>query len=145
MSTRQPIDRGRRTFLCSSLLALLAAGAPWAITPSARAQASGGGALEWLSRVSGERGAVVRLGNQYLLAYPEERGVEPLLAAIRTSLTDYLGGPPDVSDQDALRAAVRDLVSEEYRLGELAHVHGWVLSRTEARIYGAAASLFSEP
>jgi hypothetical protein len=139
-------DPARRTFLGASLCGLLAVSLPWTAGASAIGRDPRPETLRWLFRVTGERDAVIHVGHRYLRAYPGEQDVTRLLAAVRASLIGQLGGvEPDFSVGSSLAVAVRDLVSGEYRRGELASVDGWLLSRTEARVYAAAALLHGMP
>src|SRR5690606_2898810 len=64
------------------------------------------------------------LGERYLDAHPGERDAAKLLASLGGAL-----------DREALARAVR----EDARAGRTVQVEGWILSLTEARLYGLAA------
>lgn len=94
----------------------------------------------WLQRLHGDPLAAARLGAAYLAAHPDEAAPGVLLRAIEAAL----GGPVDPAtaggvDAAALAARLEAVVRADYRRGDAVSVNGWVLSRTEARLYALAA------
>ncbi|MCB1930023.1 MAG: hypothetical protein KDH17_18570 [Rhodocyclaceae bacterium] len=123
-----PADISRRRFhaLAGSSLLLLALRAVGASETAASLPS-------WLSVV--DRQAVAAIGEAYLAAHPEERDRAELLRRIEREFVARrraAGAEPAVS---ALSALVRD----EFRDGRVVIVDGWMLSRSEARIYALAA------
>jgi hypothetical protein len=96
----------------------------------------------WLLGITGERDAVTRLGEAYRQSHPAEQDSGVLVAAIDSALTPVLGGAVDASaDPLQVIAALRRVVRAEYARGAVVQVQGWVLSATEARLYGLVAAL----
>ena len=83
---------------------------------------------DWLSGLDLDPAAAARLGQVYLAAYPEENDAQGLLDA----LVQAVGGGETFA---ALDRAVR----AEYARGEFVQVNGWILSRSEARLYALIA------
>lgn len=143
--TTAPADPVRRRFVAATLLAALG------LLPAARAAdlvgETGGiqAAGDWLLRMAGEPQASAQLGRAYLETQPDER--DP--ARLRAALSDALGatldreGPAGLTAQAAL-AALRRLVSEDYRGARVVTVDGWLLSRSEARLYALMALVAGE-
>jgi hypothetical protein len=88
----------------------------------------------WLERILHDRAAAARLGQIYLDAHPEERDPEALVDAIEGTTGDLPADP--------LQAGMRlqTLVRDDYTRDNVVPVSGWVLSRTEARLYALSAA-----
>jgi hypothetical protein len=131
-------DRARRRFLLSSLAGLLVGAGPWGNCPASETRDPRSEPPEWLELI-GDRDAVLRFGDAYLRSYPEESQLSALVSEIEEPI------PGDgESDKSAVSQAVsvgmlERRVRDDYRRGEVVSVSGWLLSRTEARLYGAAA------
>lgn len=91
----------------------------------------------WLLAGGDNRDAVVRFGQAYLQAYPDERNRQALSRHLDTVLAARLpgGGQAEGGSGEALATAVHD----DYATGEIVMVSGWILSRTEARAYALVA------
>lgn len=140
-------DRTRRAFLLAMLASvpggatvtsrnLFAAASPEACWPPV-----------WLAGITGKRDAVVRLGQAYLETRPAEQDSDVLVAAIDRALAPELAADTRAAaDPLQVIAALRRVVRTEYVRGEVVQVKGWVLSTTEARLYGLQAVVsYSRP
>jgi hypothetical protein len=124
------------------LAGAIAAGLPAAGPRIAKAGSYADGWPAWLGEITGERDAVVHLGNAYLAAHPGEQGAGFLVAAIERTCaarlgTDTLAG---LEPQQAVGILQR-VVRSEYIRGDVVQVDRWVLSTSEARLYALVASL----
>jgi hypothetical protein len=74
------------------------------------------------------------LGHSYRAQYPEEDHPNVLTGLIRSSLTagDTAAAPPT---RAALLSALERHVRAEFGSGDVVRVEGWVLARTEARLF----------
>lgn len=79
------------------------------------------------------RAAAATLGRAYLAASPAEADPGRLLSLLEATLGS------DASDEAALLARIDRQLRSEYIRGDLVDVDGWLLSRTEARLYALAA------
>jgi hypothetical protein len=95
----------------------------------------------WLAGITGERDAVMRLGQAYRQSRPAEQASDVLAEAVDRALTSELDGGTRAADPLQVIAALRRVVRAEYARGEVVEVQGWVLSTTEARLYGLVAAL----
>jgi len=129
----------RRSFLLTVLAGAIAAGFP---TGPGMANAAAGGWPAWLSEITGEHDAVVRLGKAYLAAHPGEQDAGFLIVAIERAATSRLGSDTAAgADPERVVAALRQVVRGEYIRGDVVLVNRWILSTTEARLYGLVAAL----
>ena len=95
----------------------------------------------WLLGITGERDAVTRLGEAYRESHPAEQDGGVLVAAIDSALMPSLGDATHAcADPLQVIAALRRVVRAEYARGAVVQVQGWVLSATEARLYGLVAA-----
>ncbi|MCO6412115.1 MAG: hypothetical protein J5I92_05165 [Thiogranum sp.] len=131
-------DASRRRFLLSLLLGLVAGRTLVACDSSTESRHVPGQAPEWLLKITGERDAVVRIGKDYLEAFPAERNVEALMSAIESSFEAVNAAAADAGE---IVTALQQAVRGDYQRGDVAQVNGWILSRTEARLYAAVALL----
>jgi hypothetical protein len=121
------LKTGRRSFLGGSLLGAGGLLLAWQIQPVRLA-------AKPLRPVQSENAAMISVGRAYLDRVPQEANVARLrqlldLAAEISAVT--LPGP------EKERLTLRQ--SEDFRTGRTVLVQGWVLSRTEARLYALAA------
>lgn len=79
------------------------------------------------------RAAAAALGRIYLALHPDEADLGPL----REHLHARSRAP--ASDGVSLRAQIEQQLRMDYLRGDLVEVDGWLLSRTEARLYALAA------
>ncbi len=119
----------RRRFLVAALLTALA-GCTGPFRPISRH----GDASDWITGLFGAREGMARFGTAYLEAHPGER--DPAL------LFDAVVGPGPgadaLPDPASALAALDRAVRAEYRSGDVVSVEGWLLSRSEARLYALA-------
>jgi hypothetical protein len=100
----------------------------------------------WLAGITGKRDAVVRLGQAYLATRPAEQDSDVLSAAIDRALAPELGDESSTAaNPRQVIAALRRVVRAEYSRGEIVQVKGWLLSATEARLYGLLAAVSRGP
>jgi hypothetical protein len=138
--TTSPADPARRRFVAASLLAALG------LLPAARAAELSEGAADlqaaagWLLRMAGEPQATRALGRAYLATHPDEQDRDRLRTALLDALTATLGHtqPATLTPGEAL-AALRRLVRHDYLEAQVVMVDGWLLSRSEARLYALMA------
>ena len=96
----------------------------------------------WLQHVVGEPIAVIRFGKAYISAHPDENDPDDLLRLIDEALSRL----PDIDPNQPLQPiqiamALKRLVRTEYIDDDILSMEGWILSRTEARLYALAAVL----
>ena len=131
-----PVDLGRRQML--GLLATIAAGG---LTAVLAAPARDGPRLEIVPDTLTDPGAAERFGRAYLAAYPAEADRETLLGHLEAAL--FPGGTAVRSGAEAVFTRFDRVVRGEYADGEVIVVAGWLLSRSEARLY-ALSVLYRE-
>lgn len=88
-----------------------------------------------------ERAAVV--GRAYLATAPREADVTVLMQKIMREGDTRLFEMLRKDDDDGLRGFLTQRVRRDFRDGDVVLVRGWVLSRTESRVYALAALLHS--
>jgi hypothetical protein len=79
-----------------------------------------------------------RVGRAYLQAYPAEARIESLVAG----LTAGWGEDPPVlgcAGRAELRSRLRAQIRADFAARRTVRIQGWVLARSEARLYGLAA------
>lgn len=138
--TTAPADPARRRFIAASLLSVLG------LLPAARAAGLAEQAPDaqngedWLLRMAGEPQATRALGRAYLAAHPDEQNGARLRTALLDALAATLGDrqPATLTPGEAL-AALRRLVRRDYLEAQVVLVDGWLLSRSEARLYALMA------
>jgi hypothetical protein len=91
----------------------------------------------WLATTVGDSGAAARLGRLYLEVHPQERDLDALVAGIDAATTPELASGSTGVDQ--MLVALQRAVRGDYIRDRVVSVRGWVLSRTEARVYAALA------
>ncbi len=89
--------------------------------------------LHRLSQTIGDQAAAGRFGQAYLKEHPSEADIGLLLECI--------GGDIDRYTPELMADHLDHQIRNEYRRGESVRVDGWVLSRTEARLYAIMALL----
>ncbi|HSG11760.1 MAG TPA: hypothetical protein VLB10_08455 [Gammaproteobacteria bacterium] len=137
--SRQLFDPTRRRLL--GALALLLAGCSdvkhriaTGIQPDAT------GPWERFLLMAGDRLAAANIGRHYLAAHPAQATAGSLVDSIGQALFRQHGETAGRMDSARLAHALRELVVREYTDGRVVTVSGWVLSITEARLYGLAAA-----
>jgi len=131
----------RRTFLLSVLLGLTAGGFSsrrYALADTGPQPCT---APLWLWESIGDRQSAARLGRAYLDTQPEYRQCHALLADIEQTLQNRGASTPSTADAEQTASTLQDLLRKEYAHGEVISVAGWVLSKTEARLYALVAMI----
>ncbi len=129
----------RRHFLLMALASLTAACSD--NDDSATVSKAGNPSAEpgWLGHIIGDPEAAARLGRVWLAMHPEYDRGDTLVTDIQKALTKYDTSTAFSKNPQRTAAALQLLVREEYIHDEVQTVDGWILSITEARLYGLAA------
>jgi hypothetical protein len=135
MNRQDNTDEGRRRLLIAALAGLVAAGLGGCGAAMRNADPAAL-AVDWPAAMVGDRDGARRFGAAYLRDFPAERDPATLLAALASALRRH-----DMDGQPFSQALLLRTVSGEYRRGEIVKVDGWLLSRSEARLYAAASLL----
>jgi hypothetical protein len=125
------VDLTRRRLLigAAGLLGALAAGPSVLVPLIERLAAADAAAL--LRGLIRHREGAIQLGRSYLSAHPSE--------ASRAALVRQLAGPIAPASSERAARGVGTRIREDYAIGHTVVVEGWVLSRTEARLYALVA------
>lgn len=94
-----------------------------------------------LSQTIGDADASKYFGHLYLQHFPEEAEIEQLLERIDAGLIGEFDQGMQSENPQLLAEYLDKQVRSDYRDGEVVQVDGWLLSRTEARIYACFALL----
>lgn len=131
----------RRTFLLSALLSLTAYG--FGSNRYSLANSGPEPCVEppWLWKTIADRQSAARIGRAYLDAHPEIRQCHTLITDIEQTLKRQDTSVSLTADADQTASALQRLLRKEYAHGEVVSVAGWVLSKTEARLYGLVAMI----
>jgi len=125
----------RRTFLLSALLSVTAG----SFGAGRDALASSGPepcvAPPWLWKTIADRQSAARLGRAYLDANPEYSHCPTLLTTIERTLKKRGASAPVTANAEQTASALQAQLRKEYANGEVVSVAGWILSKTEARLY----------
>ena len=92
----------------------------------------------WLSGVLRNPASAARVGRAYLQAYPAEARIEALVAGLTAGWGEdqpWLGG----AGREELRSRLREQIRADFAARRTVRVQGWVLARSEARLFGLAA------
>ncbi len=133
MSTQGNPDPSRRRLLSAALYALLSAGVLGGCAGWPAREPRPLSARE-LAAMIGDRDAASRFGEAYLRDFPAERDLDVLSLALTAAL-------PAPGDAGLAFDDLDRVVREEYRRGDVVRVAGWLVSRSEARLYAAASLL----
>jgi hypothetical protein len=85
-----------------------------------------------------QRASAATVGRAYLAAHPADAGLERLTADLADDLCRQQCAPWRTTPA-GLRAAFARRVRDDFAIGRVTRVDGWVLSLTEARLCGLAA------
>ena len=130
------VDIRRRQVL--TLLAMVAAGGLPAVFAAPARDESG---VEIAPDTLTDPAGAGRFGRAYLGDFPAEADRETLLMRLEAAL--LAEGSEVPADAEAVFTRLDRRVRTEYARGEVVVVDGWLLSRTEARLY--ALSVLSQP
>jgi hypothetical protein len=133
----------RRRFLRSLLLGMLAKASSACRYPGDGQGPGQPAAPAWLSSVITAPESAARLGRSYLDLHPDESNMNRLLADIEAAVSGDRGALTPNPNADRIAAVLQRVVGAEYTRNQVVAVSGWVLSRTEARLY-ALVSLNTE-
>lgn len=127
----------RRGFLIglgSAAAALIVRSEPWRALVAYRDPPAAARLVSLLTHVENAR----VVGHAYLRAFPLERSADGLVEGIASGLPGGHGALRTSSD-DELRRAVSTAIRDDFAREADVTVQGWILSRTEARLYALAA------
>jgi hypothetical protein len=141
MDAPGPVDPTRRRWLRAALIGLLAGPTLEGCAAAFRSLEQAGEASHWLAVLIDDADGMAGFGNAYLQAFPGERNLDRLAHALRAALDITSPEPAARQDAAALFARLDRTVRDEYRRGEVVTVAGWLLSRSEARLYAASTLL----
>lgn len=130
----------RRSFLQTVIAGAIGGSLPAAGSVFANVGAEPGRWPAWLPGITGERDAVVRLGKAYLATHPGEQQAGFLIMVIEHAAATR-NETDAVADPEQVVAELRRVVGSEYLRGDVVLVNRWILSTTEARLYGLVAAL----
>lgn len=132
----------RRRFLLSLLAGWAGASfLPWQLAAAETVDAADAWPA-WLSEITGEPTAVVRLGQAYLATHPNDQDPDHLIRLIDERLVRLPGLDPARLVQPAqIARALKQCVRYDYVNDATVSLDGWVLSETEARLYALVAAL----
>ncbi len=134
--SEQPVDLTRRQVLLGALSTLIVGcSAEWRNIITAPQSASIH-LRDALPNLVGDPAAAARLGQTYLAAHPEYRTADDLLNAIERTLLQHDAGALKQMDSDHVATAIKERIASEYAQNEVESVAGWIVSETEARLYG---------
>jgi hypothetical protein len=91
----------------------------------------------WLVDAVSDSQAAARFGAVYLASHPSEQEASALTAAIRQTVSRFRQVRGNEVGAEGFEL-LDQLVREEYARGEVIRIDGWLLSRTEARLYALA-------
>jgi hypothetical protein len=135
-------DCSRRAFLLSVMAGALAAAGCGDQGAGASRESAAALPPAWLEGAVGNTAAAARLGQLYLEAHPAEQELNTLIAGIDAALAPAL--ETGATDTAAVLAALRRAVKDDYIHSRVASLQGWLLSRTEARVYAALSVVAEE-
>ena len=129
----------RRTFLLSALLSLTAGG--FGSNRYSLANSGPERCVEppWLRKTIADRQSAARIGRAYLDAHPEYRHCHALLTDMEQTLKRQDASVSLTADAEQTAGVLQALLRKEYARDEVVSVAGWVLSKTEARLYALVA------
>lgn len=129
----------RRTLLRQALLALAATTVAGCVFTEDQSNTINRSATDWTS-ISPDLGSATRLGRAYLSLNPGENDFDVLSKAVNTALTKNGVSVVDLKTEQGFNH-VSEVIKTEFARDDAVLVDGWVLSRTEARLYGLIALL----
>lgn len=140
MQAQTSFDPSRRRLLLGMLIGMAAGGlGGCAATLSSSVDAERSG--QWLAAMTGRGEGMARFGSAYLRDFPAERDLQVLWHALYEVLERQGAEFAAAVDPAGAFMYLDRAVREEYRRGEVVEVDGWLLSRSEARLYAAATLL----
>jgi hypothetical protein len=140
MQAQTSIDPSRRRLLLGMLLGM-AAGGLGGCAKTLSSSVDADRSAQWLAAMTGEGDGMARFGSAYLRDFPAERDLSVLWHALYEVIerqgAEFSAAVDPADAWIYLDQAVRD----EYRRADVVEVDGWLLSRSEARLYAAATLL----
>jgi hypothetical protein len=126
------VDRGRRRFLLATVaLAASVAIGPRTLALLAELLPEDDAAIEAVRALIAHRAHAAQLGSAYLAGHPGEG--RPAL------LLHHLAGPLPPRSAAGARDRIAARIRADYASARTVTVEGWILSRTEARLYALVA------
>lgn len=117
----------RRAFLARTAMAGAVLAAP--LVGVLHVTGARSGPVHLVSELHGSRSAR-RLGRIYLDGVPSEASVDTVVTNL-CGMVDRHG--------DACLVRVRDLIARDFHTGDVVTIDGWLISRTEARLFALSA------
>lgn len=136
------VTRGhtRRSFLLTLAAGLASAGIYGCQTgPAANKTIASGRWPAWLEGLIGDPEAAARLGNAYLVTHPDENSSATLSRLLDQAIASESTAIATLTTEQI--AVLQHCVRTDYARNAVVPVNGWVLSITEARLYGLVAVL----
>jgi len=127
----------RRAFLLSALFGLTAGRTRYSLADDEPEPCV---IPQWLQKTIPSQKSAARLGLAYLDEHPQHRHCHRLIKHIEQTLNRQDAAVSPKSDASRI-AALQQLVRNEYLHDEVVSVTGWILSKTEARLYALAAMI----
>lgn len=137
MSTDDRLSLSRRHFLLSVLSGLAAASTLHGCGSTYNRSLI----ASRLSQTIGDQTAAKRFGASYLRSYPDEAEVEILVRQIDAALISEYGQGMNIDDPLLLAKHLDQQIRNEFSRGDVVQVDGWILSRSETRLYALMALL----
>ena len=136
--SKRPFSSTRRRVLLGALSVLISGCLYRGPDSPGKSRANLAWSEEALPKLIGDHEAAARIGREYLAMFAEQPSADSLLIAIEAALREQDAGASLV-DSGRVAHVIKKKVAMEYMRGEVVSVAGWILSVTEARLYGLAA------
>jgi hypothetical protein len=133
------MDLTRRQVLLGALSAFIVGCTDIELDVAIESQSDTANLRNALPSLVGDPAAAARLGQTYLTAHPEVQTADALLNGIERALLQRDAEALEQMDGHRVITAIKERVASEYAHGDVESVAGWILSVTEARLYGLAA------
>lgn len=133
------MDLTRRQVLLGTLSAFIVGCSDAWRNVTTESQSGSGTLIKALQNLIADSDAAASLGRAYLDAHQKYQTVDTLLNDIHRALLQHDADAAKQIDSDRVATALMEQVASEYAHGHVESVAGWLLSITEARIYGLAA------
>jgi hypothetical protein len=129
-----PVHWTRRTFVAALVFVTGSLAAPWLPRRTSRDAAARERARRLVAVVPAPHSAA-RIGAHYLAVAPDERDLDLLVRLLDTAEA------ADRMSTGALRTRLLAMQRDDFALERVVELDGWLLSRTEVRLYALATLL----